>query len=220
MNLLIFDVDGVLEVEEDINRARRENIKRFLAGKLDIPIEKIGSMAEQAKKDLPDHMNSSSVYIYGAIGLTREEYFRAVDEIDPAGRISRHKNCKKALESLYKENYLVTLSNSPRRAANKTLEILGIGAYFKKNYSSEDFEVSKPSTEILEKILTDCGFMPGEAYSIGNSLKKDIIPAHEYGIKTILFDPFERYDLNDKPKEADYLIRDLYELVDIVQKNI
>jgi FMN phosphatase YigB (HAD superfamily) len=65
-------------------------------------------------------------------------------------------------------------------------------------------------------MMEEMGFQSKDTILIGNSVKKDIVPAHELGIKTILFDPYNKHQ--DKPKEADFVIMDLIEIVDIVKK--
>lgn len=54
--------------------------------------------------------------------------------------------------------------------------------------SSYNTKLNKPDEKIFKKVLIELGCRPNEVLYIGNSLKHDIIPAENVGMKTILID--------------------------------
>lgn len=214
MRLLIFDVDGVLEKDELIDKARKDEQFRQIAKRFNLSIEDAKKKYLEAKESLPHTTKQSSVYIFGALGFTREEFFKMVDDVDPTEIIEPHANCIEMLTELKKKNKIVTLSNTPRKASMKTLEVLKITQYIDRVYSSEDFTESKPSLNILKQIMHEMGFEAKNTMVVGDSLEKDIMPAHQLGITTVLFDPRGKYENTD---EADHVVRDLMEITKLTQ---
>lgn len=211
--LLIFDIDGVLGKKELITKARKNNLLKYIAKKFNIGMEKAEKQYEKAKDKLDSDKRTTSVYVFMTFGFTREEYFKVIDKVNPEGLVKLCENCKETIKQLSKNNVLVAYSNTPVKAATKTLKILKIEKYFDKLYSAEDFDESKPSTNNMKKIMIDMGFKTKNIFAIGDSLEKDIIPLHKLGIKTILFDPEQKYN---HPKQADFVIKDIIELLDLV----
>jgi len=214
--LLIFDVDGVLEKEELIIKARHDALIKAIADKFKISLEEAQKKYEAAKNELPLGKKETSAYIFMKCGFSRKDYFNVLDSVEPEGIIEPHENCEELLKKIHNKNKIISYSNSPKKASIKTLKVLKIDLYIDKIYSSEDFKESKPSLNNLRKMMEETGFQPKNTILIGNSVKKDIMPAHELGIKTILFDPYNKHQ--DKPKEADFVIRNLIEIADIVKK--
>jgi len=211
--LLIFDVDGVLEKEELIMKARHDNLIKHVADRLNITIKYAEQKYNEAKESLSSDKKHTSAYIMIKLGFSRKDYFKILDEVNPKGLITTHENCGKMLKILNQDHTLVTLSNSSKKSSIKTLEILKIKRFINRIYSSEDFNESKPSKNILRKIIKDRNFNSKDTFFIGNSIEKDIIPAHKLGITTILFDPYVKHP---NPKEANFIIKDLIEIVEIV----
>jgi putative hydrolase of the HAD superfamily len=52
--------------------------------------------------------------------------------------------------------------------------------------------VSKPDAEIFSLALARLGLAPGEALFVGDSLEKDVLPARECGLRSVLLAPGER----------------------------
>lgn len=211
--LLIFDVDGVLEKEERMVKARHSAYIKAIMNRFKVSKKEAEKRYSEAKNKLPPKKKYTSAYKFMKCGFTRKEYFRLLDKVDPEGIVSGHKNCIPMLKKLEKKNKIITYSNASRKATNKTLKVLKIDKLIDKAYSVEDFKESKPSTKNLKKMMKDMGFKAKDTIFIGNSLKKDILPAKQLGIKTILFDPYGEYK---NPKEADFVIKDLIEVVRLV----
>ena len=212
--LLIFDVDGVLEKEELIENVRKKRLIKAIAERKKVSLNYAKELFEKAKQNLPENKKNTTMYQMNYLGFSRKETFKLLDEIDPTGIISPHENCLKMLNELKKKKIvMVTYSNSPKKAVTKTLRELEIKKYFKKYFSSEEFNESKPSERNLKRILKTMNFEADNTIMVGNSYEKDILPASKMGIKTILYDPKRKYKKNPG---ADFIIIDLIEIVENV----
>lgn len=57
---------------------------------------------------------------------------------------------------------------------------------FTYRFTQDDFSITKPDPRYYEQILKKCGVAPGECIMVGDRIDKDIIPARQVGMKTIL----------------------------------
>lgn len=212
MKLIIFDIDGVLEKEEKIIEERRKALLNFLMEKYSISKQEAEKRKENAKKHLPSEKKNTTVEVYIKAGLKRQEYFDTLNKIDPKGLIEGHKNCKKTLKKLNKET-LVAYSNAPQYVSIRTLKILGIEKKLNKVFSAEEFRESKPSKANLKKILSEMDFEPKNTVMVGNNPVKDLLPAKELGMTTILFSQNTK-----REKNSDYVVDDLIQIPEIINE--
>ncbi|MBD3249077.1 HAD hydrolase-like protein [Candidatus Woesearchaeota archaeon] len=213
MKLIIFDVDGVLEKEEEIMKRRKEALAQAIADKLEVSFKEGFKKFQDAKKNLPKEKKTTSAYLFMEFGFTRKKYFEVLDGVDPEGIIDRHDNCLEMLKELKKRGYtVITYTNSSKKSSVKTLKVLGIHKYIDRVYSTEEFTESKPSTKNILKMVKDMGFDKKNTVMVGNSLEKDITPPYELGIKAILFDSYKKY----KSIKEGTVIHDLIEVLDLV----
>jgi hypothetical protein len=62
---------------------------------------------------------------------------------------------------------------------------LGIKPFLDHIYAAYDLNMEKPDLEVFKFVIKDTGVDPSEIISIGDSEKKDIIPARKCGMETI-----------------------------------
>ena len=58
---------------------------------------------------------------------------------------------------------------------------------FKYQFTQDDFNITKPDPRYLEAILKKCNVEAGKCIMVGDRIDKDIIPAKQVGMKTVLF---------------------------------
>ena len=68
---------------------------------------------------------------------------------------------------------------------SRVLDDFGIGKYFKEVIESAVVEIRKPDPRIFEKGVEALGLSPEEVLVVGDSYKKDILPAQEAGCRTL-----------------------------------
>jgi len=57
---------------------------------------------------------------------------------------------------------------------------------FTYRFTQDDFALTKPDPRYYEQITRACGVAPGQCIMVGDRIDKDIIPAKQLGMKTIL----------------------------------
>lgn len=66
------------------------------------------------------------------------------------------------------------------------LEKNGLLKYFCSQLTQDDFKITKPDPRYLEQITRKIGTLPDECIMVGDRIDKDVIPAKQLGMKTIL----------------------------------
>ena len=118
------------------------------------------------------------------------------------------------LECLNKKYSLIIASNSPMEFIRKMINEYGIEDYFYKIYSCRDMVAPKPSPEIYNYIVSSCGLNKDECIVVEDSLI-GVEAALKADIKVIgKEDDF----LNISLSKANYLIKDLKELPDLLRR--
>lgn len=211
MKVLIFDIDGVLGDFEKLRVLRDKAHLRAVAKKQGIIIEEAKKLFFKTKRKLKKQNRPSTIATMLHLAISKEEFYKIMNSVDVKNRIILTKNAQKVLKELAKKNKIVALTNTPFDATVKTLKYLRLFSFFNKLYSIDKYDYIKPSTKIFRKILND--FKCKTGYSIGDSIEKDLIPAKKAGLKTILF----THKKIEKPKNVDYVITDLLELLAIIK---
>jgi 2-haloalkanoic acid dehalogenase type II len=141
------------------------------------------------------------------------------------------KNIKPMLKSLYKRYFfddviknlkllkkdykIYIASNSDTKPLMKNI---GKEKYlFNGIYTSEKIRAYKPSRIFFEKILNKIKINKDEILFIGDSIEDDIIGANNVGLKTVLID--RKNNSKYIGNEASYIIKDMNELLNIIELN-
>lgn len=213
--LIIFDVDGVLEKEDRLAKARHDALIAAIAKKLGVSMQNAEKKYFEQKELFAKSGKHASVTVFMSFGFIRKEFFDILGKVDQKKFIEKNKNCDEMLKEVSKCNKIVTYTNSPHKSSVETLKILKIYNYIDKVYSSENFEESKPSLKNLKHMMEDTGYTAENTVSVGNSYEKDIVPAKHLGMTTILYDPGQKYKDKDV-KCADFVVKDLMEIALLV----
>jgi len=141
------------------------------------------------------------------------------------------KNIKPMLNSLYKRDFyddviinlkrlkkdfkIYIASNSDTKPLMKNI---GKEKYlFNGIYTSEKIKAYKPSKIFFEKMLKKINHKREEILFIGDSIEDDIIGANNVGLKTVLIN--RKNNPQYISNEASYLIKNMYELINIIKND-
>ncbi len=83
------------------------------------------------------------------------------------------------------EKYPLVLVSNFYGNISRVLDDFGIGKYFKEVIESAVVGIRKPDPRIFEKGVEALGLSPEEVLVVGDSYKKDILPAQEAGCRTL-----------------------------------
>lgn len=125
-----------------------------------------------------------------------------------------------ALERLNKMNYkLGLISDAPPFEGWLRLYELNLVNYFEEDHIYIKEKI-KASTKIFEDIMKEHNYAPYELMMVGDDPKRDIRPANEVGIVTVLIKygqvyPVEEQDPLQKP---DFYLFNLWELIELLRK--
>ena len=108
------------------------------------------------------------------------------------------------------------VSDAPSREAWLRLSSLNLQHFFDHVITFDDTGERKPSSIPFKKILNLLNVTPEESIMVGDWAERDMVGASKVGMKTA----FARYGdvLDTKNPTADYELKDVIELLDIVKK--
>ena len=189
--LFIFDVDGTLIDDTHLLPLRKRALYSALAERYGCSLAGAEKMLSKTKSCMPEERKHTTAYVFEELGFTREEVFAILDGVSPEGLVKLFPGVKEMLDRLSEKNSLIIYSNTPSKALHASLRHLCIEDYFKRIYSSDQYEFSKPSPSLLQRIIEENGFSPTGTTVVGDSLKKDVLPAVEVGAWGVWFAPKE-----------------------------
>jgi HAD superfamily hydrolase (TIGR01509 family) len=126
--------------------------------------------------------------------------YEHVDDTEPLDHVQLHAKpgAAEVLETLSHDFSLALVTDtetSAEPAVRRALARLGLEKYFDAVVTSQETRTSKPDPSIFEQALVQLGVSPQRAVMVGNDLDRDILPAQQLGLRTILvtdspyFDP-------------------------------
>ncbi|HOW89988.1 MAG TPA: HAD-IA family hydrolase [Elusimicrobiales bacterium] len=131
------------------------------------------------------------------------------------GHMTLYPRVRPALTELMRRGVAMgVVSDAPRLAVWQRIVTLGVHHYFDHVVTFDDTGERKPSPKPFRKILGLLGVKPREAIMVGDWVERDIKGAKAMGIRSA----WARYgnEFDTKVSGADYVLDDIYEIVDIV----
>jgi putative hydrolase of the HAD superfamily len=84
------------------------------------------------------------------------------------------------------KDFKIAIAGQYGREIIELLDRNGLKQYFCSELTQDDFKITKPDPRYLEQIARKIGALPDECIMVGDRIDKDIIPAKQLGMKTIL----------------------------------
>jgi putative hydrolase of the HAD superfamily len=106
---------------------------------------------------------------------------------------------------------LVINSAHPAGVIDQHLDQLKLLEFFPTRAYSTEIGAHKPDAQLFSAALNSIGASASEAIYVGDEIRSDILGAHRVGIRTVLLSR----NVISKPPAADYMIRDLAQLLDL-----
>ena len=113
------------------------------------------------------------------------------------------------LTELKKDGFnLHIITNGFKEVQHRKLKNCGFDAFFDVIVCSEEIGKNKPAPEVFHHAMQKAGAIPSKIVMIGDDFQVDIIGGNNAGMRTILFDPEDRY----RRRKGDYHIKSLNEI--------
>lgn len=207
---ILFDIDNTLFPSSEFAELARKNaINAMVAAGLNADPDKAYSKLLQIIKkygpNYPKHFNI----------LLRELGVKPNPKIIAAGVVAYHQtkssifpfpDVPKTILQL-REHYTLCVA-SEGKAIKQWDKLIRLGLH---NFFHHVFVTPKKTKNFYSSIIKKLKIQPNEAVMVGDSVEKDIKPAKEAGITTILLS-------HQKDKHADYTITAIKELLPILQE--
>lgn len=183
----VFDMDGTLYrldgvgggyAGSSLEKRVRENATAFIATRENCSIDQANAVYESG---VADRIGLSN-YLSRRYGISRNDYFDSVWNIDPSPIVEQYDIPVTVLRELKQTTAKpILLTSAPRVWMKRVFETLGIGDVFELTYSGEQFGTKN---EIFARLAG--WYTPANVISIGDQEQTDIVPAKAYGFRTLL----------------------------------
>lgn len=196
---IIFDLGGVLLTEDD-NWIHLDEVQRLLKSNFDKLNEAFDRAWPDARDGKIDEDKFFEIILLNSLGKVDTEIIQQLKSI-----YRKHADkylAYPALELLYGKYRLFALTNVTNEWIEFKRKEFNLDNYLETIISSCGEGVAKPKMEIYQNLITKADINPQESVFIDN-MKKNLIPARELGLTTILFQDFEHLKI-------DLEIRDIY----------
>lgn len=124
-------------------------------------------------------------------------------------RVELFADVRPALETLARDRPIVALTNG-----NADLRRIGLDEFFTASVSAREFGVGKPEARIFHEACRLVGVPPGEVLHVGDDWALDIVGAHGAGLRSAWIQRQGALEMPIGPAAADFVGRDLHELVE------
>lgn len=131
---------------------------------------------------------------------------------------------KEAMIRLYEAGYPICMvADGLMESFTNTMAYNGMEHIFKARSISEEFNTHKPAPIMFQKAMERMGLTEDDKpriIMVGNNLKRDIVGARRFGIKSVLVSWSPRYDMQPSCIEEtpDFIIQSPSELPALVEK--
>jgi FMN phosphatase YigB (HAD superfamily) len=185
---IFFDLGDTLYSNKELEKQYPYQLSVLLSEGKHVSIEEAENLIKQKETELEGKLKHvTKVSVMEALGYTRGQVHDAFCKVDPSQYLSPNPLLKQLLKRLRKKYELGMITNFRRMQVEKTLEVLGLDAsYFQVIVGEEDVKEIKPSHEPFLKATQLVGKDPKQCVYVADSATKDLMPAKEVGMKTIL----------------------------------
>jgi putative hydrolase of the HAD superfamily len=211
LKAILFDIDNTLFPSTDFAElARRNAINAMVEAGLNVDSEKayrtLRRIINRYGPNYPKHFNA----------LLRELGRKPDPKVIAAGIVAYHQAktsifpyppVPKTIIHLREKGYRICVA-SEGRALKQWDKLIRLGLH---NIFHDVFVTSKKSRKFYRSILRKLKLRPQEVMMVGDNIEKDIKPAKELGIITVLVAP-------GHSKCADYCIKNIGELPRIIER--
>jgi FMN phosphatase YigB (HAD superfamily) len=191
---ILFDIDGTLYDHAAYLASHTQSLTERLAMELGRSYDEV----RHEVRDVQDRLAAergrrpslANTFLEFGVSMEQNVAWRS-RLLKPERYLGRDPRLAEVLSALKARFALAALTNNPADIARRTLDILGVGAFFPTLVALDDTLVSKPELEPFRAGLSSLELVAGEVIMIGDRYDVDIAPALELGMSGVLVDGVE-----------------------------
>lgn len=199
---LIFDLDGTLYYNPDLQKKQLEVAIGILQVHLDCSYNHAKKIFEETRSSLKKQFGyePSNTYSITKIGIPLEKYLKESEKRYDAGSfLNKDKQLIEILNKFRQQFKLVLLTNNNKYQTYLMLNSLGIQDVWDIILTLSDTKIIKPDKRPYQQISKKLKVHPEQCIVIGDRKEIDLSPAKQIGMHTILVSGvFDVYKLRDK----------------------
>lgn len=214
---LVFDLEGTLYNSKELADEWRVQVFKLVREKTGRSDEEILKEFIKITKELEGKgfRRPPVSMIIERVGITRGEFYKAIESVDPYKYLQPDPELRKILEYLKSKWRLAMLTNLSRKSTLNILSALGLDSdIFDPLITASEMEKGKPDPEPFRRITEELGLEPSSIVMVGDSVSSDLEPAKKVGMKTVLISEKEMIT-----PLADIRVKSIKELMEILDKN-
>lgn len=185
---IFFDASDTLYTSEKMEEAYPYRAAALLARVRNISHVDAELLLKQTMERLKGKFKHvAKVHAMGELGFRKDEVHREYAKINPREFLSEDKELEAVMAELAKKYTLGIISNTYHDHLVEIIDALGVSqGWFKHLVTADTVKEIKPDPEPFLKAIELSGCAPEECLYVGDSPTKDILPAKEAGMMTVL----------------------------------
>ncbi len=213
---IFFDIADTLYSNEAMEAAYPAKLVELLSATRGLSADEAKALLKETSERLKGTVSHlTKVRTMAELGYSRAEVHEAFCKVDPSEFLSPDPQLNPVMSRLSKSYKLGIISNFKRSHMLQVLDALGLSPEWFPLLVTEDIvEEIKPDPEPFLKAIELSGYTAGECLYVGDSPTKDMQPAKQSGMATVLVGDNVP---PDKPTYADAVISDVKQLVGLLQ---
>ena len=212
---IFFDVTDTLYSAPQIDAEHEKQLHSLIAGKHNISTDEAKARLKEATQKLKaTERHVTKVRSMAEFGFTKDHVYNAFSKVNHASYLLEDPKLKEVLTVLNKKYKLGIISNYTYPLMVRIFKGLGLPEnLFPFIVTADTVKEVKPAHEPFLKAIELAHVKPSECLFVGDSPKKDMLPAKEVGMKTLLV---SENPAAEDLKNADAYVMNVKEILSIL----
>jgi putative hydrolase of the HAD superfamily len=174
LRAIVFDLDGTLYQDDRLGEEVHQSACRYVAFLKGVTVAEAEDLLRGARCEVSESGGTLSRAVLALGGDLKELHNRFSREVHPKGILALDPRVPELLRKLAGRFELYLYTNNNRELSARIMEQIGVGGFFKKVFSIEDYWLPKPDHAALQGILEAIGRKPGETLFVGDRYEVDL----------------------------------------------
>ena len=174
LRAIVFDLDGTLYQDDRLGEEVHQSACRYVAFLKGVTVAEAEALLRGARCEVSESGGTLSRAVLALGGDLKELHNRFSREVHPKGILALDRRVPELLRKLAGRFDLYLYTNNNRELSARIMEQIGVGGFFKRVFSIEDYWLPKPDHAALQGILEAIGRKPDETLFVGDRYEVDL----------------------------------------------